>query len=138
MEAPVGVLVHHVGKPLPEAFLRNRKHNHLGRHLFQKGRAPMLPAYVQKLTADADRLASRPEDGLPSRRNAAAFGHESTGRNAAHKRMVQTPPSAGTRPVDLQGRAIHDVGPVDFVKDEVIGPAGPMTSTRRSGSPFSS
>ncbi|CAN5614452.1 fumarate hydratase [soil metagenome] len=53
-----------------------------------------------------------------------------TGRDAAHKRMVQTLRSGGSLPVDLGGRAIYYVGPVDAVGDEVIGPAGPTTSTR--------
>lgn len=53
-----------------------------------------------------------------------------TGRDAAHKRMVETLDAGGTLPVDLKGRAIYYVGPVDPVGDEVIGPAGPTTATR--------
>jgi fumarate hydratase, class I len=33
-------------------------------------------------------------------------------------------------PVDLKGRVIYYVGPVQAVRDEVVGPAGPTTSTR--------
>ena len=53
-----------------------------------------------------------------------------TGRDAAHKRMVETLRAGGTLPVDLRGRALYYVGPVDAVPGEIIGPAGPTTSTR--------
>ena len=53
-----------------------------------------------------------------------------TGRDAAHKRMVETLDRGEDLPLDLRGRAIYYVGPVDPVGDEVIGPAGPTTSTR--------
>jgi fumarate hydratase class I len=53
-----------------------------------------------------------------------------TGRDAAHKRMVDMLNKGEKLPVDLQGRFIYYVGPVDPVRDEVVGPAGPTTSTR--------
>ncbi len=53
-----------------------------------------------------------------------------TGRDAAHKRMIDMLDRGEELPVDLKGRAIYYVGPVDAVGDEVIGPAGPTTSTR--------
>ena len=53
-----------------------------------------------------------------------------TGRDAAHKRMVSMLDAGEELPVDLKGKAIYYVGPVDAVGDEVIGPAGPTTSTR--------
>ncbi|MDH3660434.1 MAG: fumarate hydratase [Alphaproteobacteria bacterium] len=53
-----------------------------------------------------------------------------TGRDAAHKRMVEILDAGGALPVDLEGRAIYYVGPVDAVGDEMIGPAGPTTATR--------
>jgi fumarate hydratase class I len=53
-----------------------------------------------------------------------------TGRDAAHRRMVETLREGGTLPVDLRGRALYYVGPVDAIPGEVIGPAGPPTSTR--------
>jgi fumarate hydratase class I len=53
-----------------------------------------------------------------------------TGRDAAHKRIVQMLDAGETLPVDLRGRFIYYVGPVDPVRDEVIGPAGPTTATR--------
>ena len=53
-----------------------------------------------------------------------------TGRDAAHKRMVDMLNKCESLPVDLKGRFIYYVGPVDPVRDEVVGPAGPTTSTR--------
>ncbi|WP_295436964.1 fumarate hydratase [uncultured Thiodictyon sp.] len=55
-----------------------------------------------------------------------------TGRDAAHKRMVDLLNSGEGLPdgVDLRGRFIYYVGPVDPVGDEVVGPAGPTTATR--------
>ncbi len=53
-----------------------------------------------------------------------------TGRDAAHKRMVDMLNKGETLPVDLCGRFIYYVGPVDPVREEVVGPAGPTTATR--------
>ncbi|WP_339907830.1 fumarate hydratase C-terminal domain-containing protein, partial [Pseudomonas guineae] len=53
-----------------------------------------------------------------------------TGRDAAHKRMVEMLNKGEQLPVDLKGRFIYYVGPVDPVGDEVVGPAGPTTATR--------
>lgn len=53
-----------------------------------------------------------------------------TGRDAAHKRMADMINRGEKLPVDLNGRFIYYVGPVDPVRDEVVGPAGPTTATR--------
>jgi fumarate hydratase class I len=53
-----------------------------------------------------------------------------TGRDAAHKRIVSMLDQGEALPVDLRGRFIYYVGPVDPVREEVIGPAGPTTATR--------
>jgi fumarate hydratase class I len=55
-----------------------------------------------------------------------------TGRDAAHKRIRDLFAEGKGLPegVDLKGRFIYYVGPVDAVRDEVVGPAGPTTSTR--------
>jgi fumarate hydratase class I len=53
-----------------------------------------------------------------------------TGRDAAHKRMVEMLDRGEALPVDFRGRFIYYVGPVDPVRDEVVGPAGPTTATR--------
>jgi len=53
-----------------------------------------------------------------------------TGRDAAHKKMVDMLARGEELPVDLSGRFIYYVGPVDPIRDEVVGPAGPTTATR--------
>lgn len=53
-----------------------------------------------------------------------------TGRDAAHKRMVDMINKGEQLPVDLTNKLIYYVGPVDPVRDEVVGPAGPTTATR--------
>jgi fumarate hydratase, class I len=53
-----------------------------------------------------------------------------TGRDAAHKKMTDMLAAGEKLPVDLTGRFIYYVGPVDPVRDEVVGPAGPTTATR--------
>jgi fumarate hydratase, class I len=53
-----------------------------------------------------------------------------TGRDAAHKRMTDMLNRGEALPVDLRGRFIYYVGPVDAVRDEAVGPAGPTTATR--------
>ncbi|MBN6114328.1 FumA C-terminus/TtdB family hydratase beta subunit [Xanthomonas bonasiae] len=53
-----------------------------------------------------------------------------TGRDAAHKRMIDMLNRGETLPVDFTNRFIYYVGPVDPVRDEVVGPAGPTTATR--------
>ena len=53
-----------------------------------------------------------------------------TGRDAAHKRMTDMLNRGEKLPVDFTNRFIYYVGPVDPVRDEVVGPAGPTTATR--------
>jgi fumarate hydratase class I len=53
-----------------------------------------------------------------------------TGRDAAHKKMIEMIAAGEKLPVDLTNRFIYYVGPVDPVRDEVVGPAGPTTATR--------
>jgi fumarate hydratase class I len=53
-----------------------------------------------------------------------------TGRDAAHKRMTEMLSRGEKLPVDFRGRFIYYVGPVDPVREEVVGPAGPTTATR--------
>jgi len=53
-----------------------------------------------------------------------------TGRDAAHKRMTDILSRGEKLPVDFTDRFIYYVGPVDPVRDEVVGPAGPTTATR--------
>jgi fumarate hydratase class I len=53
-----------------------------------------------------------------------------TGRDAAHKRIQDLLDKKQPLPVDFTNRVIYYVGPVDPVRDEVVGPAGPTTATR--------
>ncbi len=53
-----------------------------------------------------------------------------TGRDAAHKRIQDFLEQGKQLPVDFTNRVIYYVGPVDPVRDEAVGPAGPTTSTR--------
>jgi fumarate hydratase class I len=53
-----------------------------------------------------------------------------TGRDAAHKRIQDMLAEGEKLPVDFSNRVIYYVGPVDPVRDEAVGPAGPTTSTR--------
>ena len=57
-------------------------------------------------------------------------GRMYTGRDAAHKKMTDLIAQGEPLPVDLKGKFIYYVGPVDPVRDEVVGPAGPTTATR--------
>ena len=53
-----------------------------------------------------------------------------TGRDAAHKRIQDMLAKGEQLPVDFTNRVIYYVGPVDPVREEVVGPAGPTTATR--------
>ncbi len=53
-----------------------------------------------------------------------------TGRDAAHKKIVDLIEKGEPLPVDFTNRLIYYVGPVDPVREEVVGPAGPTTATR--------
>ncbi len=53
-----------------------------------------------------------------------------TGRDAAHKKIVDMLNNGEQLPASLEGRFIYYVGPVDPIEGEVVGPAGPTTATR--------
>ncbi len=53
-----------------------------------------------------------------------------TGRDAAHKRIAGMLVKGEKLPVDFTNKFIYYVGPVDAVRDEAVGPAGPTTATR--------
>ncbi|MDP9039308.1 MAG: fumarate hydratase [Acidobacteriota bacterium] len=53
-----------------------------------------------------------------------------TGRDAAHKRLTDMLSRGEPLPVDFKDRFLYYVGPVDAVRDEAVGPAGPTTATR--------
>ena len=56
-----------------------------------------------------------------------------TGRDAAHKRIQEMLAKGESLPVDFTNRIIYYVGPVDPVREEAVGPAGPTTATRMDG-----
>jgi len=112
-------------------------------HFVLDGRGPVSldPPSIEdwpKLTYDASR-GRRVDLDRVTREEVAAWkpgealllnGRIYPGRDAAHKRMVEALDRGERLPVDLAGRFIYYVGPVDPVRDEVMGPAGPTTSTR--------
>jgi fumarate hydratase, class I len=59
-------------------------------------------------------------------------GHLLTGRDAAHKKIADLYANGESLPdsLDFNNRFIYYVGPVDPIRDEVVGPAGPTTATR--------
>src|SRR5690606_2769276 len=86
--------------------------------------APSAPrAALERLTREEVAAAKQGERLL--RR-----GKLLTGRDAAHKRLADLIAKGEPLPVDFTGRVIYSVGPVDPVRDEVVGPAGPTTATR--------
>jgi fumarate hydratase class I len=98
---------------------------------------PSLDAWP-KLTYDVSR-ARRVNLDTVTRAEAATWkpgevlllnGKLLTGRDAAHKRMTDMLNRGEKLPVDFKDRFIYYVGPVDPVREEVIGPAGPTTATR--------
>ena len=78
---------------------------------------------------NVDTLTGRPrhvEGGRPL----LLSGKILTGRDAAHKRLVEMMERGEKLPVDFTNRFIYYVGPVDAVRDEAVGPAGPTTCSR--------
>jgi fumarate hydratase class I len=88
------------------------------------------PDYQKSRRVDLDTLtpeqvaAWKPGDTL------LLSGRMLTGRDAAHKRIQDMLARGEPLPVDFRNRVIYYVGPVDPVRDEVVGPAGPTTATR--------
>jgi fumarate hydratase, class I len=88
------------------------------------------PDYNKSKKVDLDTLtkaevaAWKPGDTL------LLSGKMLTGRDAAHKRIQDMLAKGEKLPVDFTNRVIYYVGPVDPVRDEVMGPAGPTTATR--------
>ena len=86
---------------------------------YQRSRAVNLDTLTP-----ADVAAWQPGDTL------LLSGKLLTGRDAAHKRIQDMLAKGEKLPVDFSNRVIYYVGPVDPVRDEVVGPAGPTTATR--------
>ncbi|OIQ80886.1 fumarate hydratase class I, aerobic [mine drainage metagenome] len=127
---------------LPVAMIPNcaaTRHAHF--HLDGSGPARLAPPDLEdwpKLTYDASQGKRVDLDSLTPEQVAAwrpgevllLNGKILTGRDAAHQRIQQMLAKGEKLPVDFRNRVIYYVGPVDPVKDEVVGPAGPTTSTR--------
>jgi fumarate hydratase class I len=129
---------------LPVAMIPNcaaTRHTHF--HLDGSGPAKLEPPRLSDWpavtwTADTKSATSVNLDTLTKAQVAAwkpgqkllLNGKMLTGRDAAHKRITDMLAKGEKLPVDFTNRVIYYVGPVDPVRDEVVGPAGPTTATR--------
>ena len=89
-----------------------------------------VPDYKRSKRVDLDRLTKEEVAAWQPGETLLLSGRMLTGRDAAHKRIQEMLAKGEPLPVDFKGRVIYYVGPVDPVRDEVVGPAGPTTSTR--------
>ncbi len=87
-------------------------------------------AGVDTRRVDLDRLTAEEVRQWQPGETLLLSGTILTGRDAAHKRIVDMLDRGESLPVDLRGKFIYYVGPVDPVGSEVVGPAGPTTATR--------
>jgi fumarate hydratase class I len=79
---------------------------------------------------DLDRLTPEEVAAWEPGQTLLLNGKMLTGRDAAHKRIADMLARGEQLPVDFTNRVIYYVGPVDPVREEVVGPAGPTTATR--------
>jgi fumarate hydratase class I len=129
---------------LPVALIPNcAATRHIHFHLDGSGPAHLQPPSLEdwpKVTWQADAAtATRVDLNSLTKTQVAAWqpgqklllnGKMLTGRDAAHKRIADMLAKGEKLPVDFTNRVIYYVGPVDPVRDEVVGPAGPTTATR--------
>jgi len=90
------------------------------------------PDQSQQKRIDLDKITQEEIDSWQPGDSLLLNGKILTGRDAAHKKIKDLVDNGEPLPegVDFEGRFIYYVGPVDPVRDEVVGPAGPTTSTR--------
>lgn len=88
------------------------------------------PDYKSSRQVDLNNLTKEEVESWKPGQTLLLNGKMLTGRDAAHKRIQDMLAKGEKLPVEFQGRTIYYVGPVDPVGDEVVGPAGPTTSTR--------
>src|SRR5690606_31916684 len=88
------------------------------------------PDYEKSLRVDLDQLTPEQVASWKPGQTLLLSGRMLTGRDAAHKRIQEMIERGEELPVDFRNRVIYYVGPVDPVRDEAVGPAGPTTSTR--------
>ncbi len=91
------------------------------------------PDYVKSKKVDLNTLTAAEVAGWKPGDTLLLNGKMLTGRDAAHKRIQDMLAKGEPLPVDFTNRVIYYVGPVDPVKDEAVGPAGPTTATRMDG-----
>jgi fumarate hydratase class I len=88
------------------------------------------PDYNKSLQVDLNTLSKEQVGSWKPGQTLLLSGKMLTGRDAAHKRIQDMLARGESMPVDFTNRVIYYVGPVNPVRDEVVGPAGPTTSTR--------
>ncbi|MBA3588745.1 fumarate hydratase [Methylibium sp.] len=88
------------------------------------------PDYNKSKRVNLDTLTPQEVAGWKPGDTLLLNGKMLTGRDAAHKRIQDMLAKGEPLPVDFTNRVIYYVGPVDPVRDEVTGPAGPTTATR--------
>ena len=91
------------------------------------------PDYVKSKMVDLNTLTKAEVASWKPGDTLLLNGKMLTGRDAAHKRIQQMLAKGEQLPVDFTNRVIYYVGPVDPVRDEAVGPAGPTTATRMDG-----
>ncbi|MCX8098723.1 MAG: fumarate hydratase [Casimicrobiaceae bacterium] len=89
-----------------------------------------VPDIERSERVDLDRLTREQVARWKPGQTLLLTGKLLTGRDAAHKRIEEMLSRGEPLPVDFRNRVIYYVGPVDPVRDEVVGPAGPTTATR--------
>ncbi|MDX3895968.1 fumarate hydratase [Pusillimonas sp.] len=88
------------------------------------------PDYNKSLQVDLNTLTKEQVTSWKPGQTLLLSGKMLTGRDAAHKRIQEMLERGEPLPVDFTNRVIYYVGPVDPVREEVVGPAGPTTATR--------
>jgi fumarate hydratase class I len=88
------------------------------------------PDYQQSLQVNLDTLTKEQVASWKPGQTLLLSGKMLTGRDAAHKRIQDMLARGEKLPVDFTNRVIYYVGPVDPIKGEAVGPAGPTTATR--------
>jgi fumarate hydratase class I len=91
------------------------------------------PDYVKSQKVDLNTLTKEEVASWTPGQTLLLSGKMLTGRDAAHKRIADMLAKGEKLPVDFTNRVIYYVGPVDPVKGEAVGPAGPTTATRMDG-----
>lgn len=85
---------------------------------------------AEAIRLDLNNITKNDIQSLKSGDTVLLNGKLLTGRDAAHKRMTDLIAAGEPLPVDFTNRFIYYVGPVDPVREEAVGPAGPTTATR--------